>query len=80
MGITNWDAIQLHGLANGSVPVTKFLVHGVAPVELIGESFNQFQVQLRTRNVGRDLDIVARDDLNYDAKTNTVLPVPDVAH
>jgi hypothetical protein len=76
MGITNWDAIQLHGEANGSVPVTKFLVHGVAPVELISESFNQFQVQLRTRNVGHDLDVVALDDLNYDAETNTVIPRP----
>ncbi|KRE44555.1 hypothetical protein ASG92_12875 [Arthrobacter sp. Soil736] len=76
MGITNWDAIQLHGEANGSVPVTSFLVHGVAPVELISESFNQFQVQLRTRNVGHHLDIVARDDLNYDAETNTVIPRP----
>lgn len=76
MGITSWDAIQLHGEANGSVPVTSFLVHGVAPVELISESFNQFHVQLRTRNVGHDLDIVERADLNYNADTNTVIPRP----
>jgi hypothetical protein len=75
MGITNWDAIQLHGEANGSVPVTKFLVHGVSPADLIGESFNQFQVQLRTRNVGHDLDVVELGDLNYDPHTNTVITV-----
>lgn len=76
MGITSWDAIQLHGEANGSVPVTSFLVHGVAPAELINESFNQFQVQLRTRNVGHALDIVERSDLNYDPEASKVTPRP----
>jgi hypothetical protein len=65
-GITNWDGIQLHGEANGSVPVTSFLVHGVAPTELIGEVFNEFQVQLRSRSVGHDLDVVELADLNYE--------------
>jgi hypothetical protein len=65
-GIDNWEAIQLHGQTNGSVPVTSFLVHDVTPAELIAEVFNQFQVQLRSRNIGHDINIVDRADLNYE--------------
>lgn len=64
-GIVNWDAIQLHGETNGSVPVTSFLVHDVTPAELISKVFNQFQVQLRSRSIGHEIDIVNRADLNY---------------
>jgi hypothetical protein len=64
-GIANWEAIQLHGKTNGSVPVTSFLVHDVTPAELIAEVFNQFQVQLRSRSVGHEIEVVDRADLNY---------------
>ncbi len=77
-GIDNLEALNLHGDANGSVPVTNFLVHGVSPAELFAESFNQLQLQFRYRSLGHDLDVVALDDLNYDEETNTVLPVPEV--
>jgi hypothetical protein len=65
-GIANWEAIQLHGETNGSVPVTSFLVHDVTPAELIAEVFNQFQVQLRSRSLGHDIEVVDRADLNYE--------------
>lgn len=77
-GIDNWEALNLHGEANGSVPVTNFLVHGISPAELFAESFNQLQLQFRSRSLGHDLDVVAIDDLNYDKETDTVLPVPVV--
>lgn len=65
-GIYDWNGIQLHGEANGSVPVTSFLVHQVPPAELIAEVFNQFQVQLLSRSLGHKLDVVERADLGYD--------------
>lgn len=66
-GVADWDALQFHGEVNRSIPVTDFLVHNVTPAEFIGEVFNDFHVQLRTRSINHDIDIdvVNVDDLNY---------------
>lgn len=63
--IADWEDLQLHGEKNGSVPVTDFLVHNVTPADFIGEVFNDFHVQLRTRSINHDIQVVKADDLNY---------------
>lgn len=65
-GISDHDALLAYAGEHGNVPVVSFLVHDIPPTSLIGEAFNQFQLQLRSRAVdGLDLNVVDLRDLNY---------------
>jgi hypothetical protein len=62
-GVDDWDSLQLLAEANGTVPVTKFVIRGVMPTDLFADVFRDIHVQLRRRDIGRDLVITDRREL-----------------
>ncbi|PPF25625.1 hypothetical protein C5C34_02120 [Rathayibacter rathayi] len=64
-GIYSHDALlRLAAEREGVLPVTNFLVHGVAADRIVSKVFKRYQVRLLSRSAaGNTLHVEARDDL-----------------
>lgn len=62
-GVEDWDGLQLLAEANGTVPVTRFYVRGIPPADLLADVFRDLHVQLRLRNLDRDIVITDSREL-----------------
>jgi hypothetical protein len=63
-GVDDWDSLQLLAEANGTVPVTRFVIRGVVPTELFADVFRDVHIQLRRRYIGRDLMITDQREIS----------------
>lgn len=63
-GVDDWDGLQLLAEANGTVPVTRFYVRGLAPSVLLADVFRDLHVQLRLRDIDRELLITDSRELS----------------
>ncbi|AZZ49208.1 hypothetical protein C5E02_08045 [Rathayibacter rathayi] len=64
-GISSHDALlRLAAEREGVLPVTNFLVHGVAVDRIVSKVFKRYQMRLLSRSAaGNTLHVEARDDL-----------------
>lgn len=67
-GVDSHDALmRVAAERSGVLPVTNFLVHGVAADRVVSKVFKRYQVRLISHGVGSNtLHIEARDDLLLD--------------
>ncbi|HWU31051.1 MAG TPA: hypothetical protein VN041_18365 [Microbacterium sp.] len=68
-GIADYASLAAHHENSGPIPVTRFLVHNISPIEVLKVGLKRLNFQLLSRSLpeGASLNVTLDDDLNYDA-------------